>query len=68
MGEFGFWQTVQKLPENEAKVLFYETYFEDSNINRRLLIWSHGKIITKFRKKKMGEFGLGKVYENSPKI
>ena len=33
MGEFYFGQSVQKLAENKGKVLFYETYFEESNIN-----------------------------------
>ena len=33
MGEFGYGQSVQKLPENSGKVLFYETYFEESNCN-----------------------------------
>ena len=54
MGEFGFGQSVRKLPENYGKVLFYETNFEDSNINQKPLIWSHNKIITKFGKKKNG--------------
>ena len=49
-------------------MLFYKTYFEDSNINRNPLIWSKYKKITKFGKKKMREFGFGKVYENCPKI
>ena len=48
MGEFGFWQSVQNLTENYAKHFFYGTYFEESNINRKPLIWSKYKIITKF--------------------
>ena len=64
--EFGFGQSVRKLPENEAKVLFYETYFEESNINRKLLIWSNYKIIMKFRPKKWVSFVLEKVYEKCP--
>ena len=38
MGEFGFKQSLRKLLENLGKVLFYETYFEESNINRKSLI------------------------------
>ena len=52
MCEFGFEQSVQKLPENEEKVLFYETHIEESNINKKPLIWSHYKMITKSRPKK----------------
>ena len=48
MGEFGFGHSVRKLLENYGKVLFYETYFEESNINWKPLIWSQNKIITKF--------------------
>ena len=33
MGEFDFGQIVRKLPEIKEKVLFWETYFELSNIN-----------------------------------
>ena len=51
MGEFGFWQSVRKLLENEEKVLFYQTYFEGSNIKRKLLIWSYYKIKKKIEKK-----------------
>ena len=49
-------------------MLFYITYFEESNINRKPLIWSEDKIITKFGQKKMGELGFVKVYKNCPKI
>ena len=48
MGEFGFGQTVRKLPENKGKVLSQETFFEESNINRKPLILSKYKIITNF--------------------
>ena len=65
MGEFGFRQRVQKLPKNKGKVLFYETYFEQSNINRKPLIWSQDMIITKFGQEKKGEFG--KRYKNCTK-
>ena len=62
MGEFDFEQSVQKLYENYGKVLFYETYFEESNINQKPLIWSQDKIIEKFeKKKKIGKFGSQKL-------
>ena len=48
MRSSGFGQSVRKLPEILNKMLFYETYLEDSNINQKLLIWSQDKIITKF--------------------
>ena len=67
MGEFCFGQSVQKLPENLGKVLFYKTYIEESNINRKPLIWSLYKIITKFGPKKWVGFVLVKMYENCPK-
>ena len=49
-------------------MLFYETYFEESNINQKPLIWSKYKIITKFKQKKWARLVLGNVYENWPKI
>ena len=52
MGEFLFGQSVQKLPGNYGILFFYETYSEESNINRKLLIWSLDKIKTKFGPKK----------------
>ena len=48
MGEFGFAQSVRKLPENEGKVLFDKTHFGDSNIIRKQLIFSQDMITTKF--------------------
>ena len=48
MREYGFGQSVRKLLENKGKVLFYETYFQKSNINWKPLISSKYKIITKF--------------------
>ena len=48
MGEFYFGQSVRKLAENFGKVLFYETYFEEKNFNRKQVSWSHYKITTKF--------------------
>ena len=49
-------------------MLFYETYFEKSNINKKPLIWSRDKIITKFgKKKKMAEFDFGKIIRKLPK-
>ena len=68
MDEFGRGKSVRKLHENLGKVLFNETYFEESNNNKKPLIWSEHKIITKFGPKKIIEFGLGKVYKNCPKI
>ena len=56
MGEFSFGQSVRKLPENYGKVLFYETYYEESNINWKHLIWSQDKIVTKFGQKKWASF------------
>ena len=52
MGEFGFVHSVQKLSENKGKVLIYETYIEESNINRKSVILSKYKIIRKFGQKK----------------
>ena len=46
-GEFGFGQSVQKVPENYGKLLFCETYFEEWNITWEPLIWSDNEIITK---------------------
>ena len=68
MGAFGFGQSVRKQPEKEEKVLFYETYIKESNINRKPLIWSHDKKITKFGPKKWVSLVLGKKYETCPKI
>ena len=68
MRDFGFGQSVRKLPENYEKVLFYENYFEETNINRKPLIWSHDKIVMKYGPNKWVSFVLGKVYENYPKI
>ena len=49
-------------------MLFYETYFEEGNINWKPLIWSHYNIITNFGQKTWVSSVLGKVYENIPKI
>ena len=68
MGEFCFGKSSRKLPKNKARVLFYETYFEVGNINRKPHIRSHYKKITKFGPKKWVSLVLGKVYENRPKI
>ena len=38
IGEFGFGQSLQKLLENLGKMLFYKTYFQESNINWKPLI------------------------------
>ena len=68
MDDFGFGQSVQKLSENYGKVLFYETYFEESNINRKPLIQSRDKRVMKFRPKKWVSLVFDKVYENCLKI
>ena len=39
-GRLWFWEKCTKLHENEGKLLFDETYFEESNIKRKPLIWS----------------------------
>ena len=62
MGAFGFGQNVRKLPKNLEKVLFYETFFEEHNIDPKPLIWSNYKIIMKFGPKKGVSLVLGKVY------
>ena len=58
MGEFCFRQSVRKLIENYEKVLFYETFFEESKINWKPLIWSNYNIKRKFGQKIIGEFGF----------
>ena len=68
MGEFGIGQSVWKLSENKGKELFYETYIEESNINRKPLIWSKDKIITKFGQKKGPNLVFVKAYKNCRKI
>ena len=68
MGAFGFWQSVQKLPANYEKMLFYETNFEESNVNQKPLILCHNKIVKKFGPKKWMSLVFGEVYENCPKI
>ena len=48
-------------------MLFDETYFEESNINQKPLIWSQDKIIPKFGPtKKMGEFCFGQSVQKLP--
>ena len=49
-------------------MLFYETYFEESNINRKPLICPQDKIIKKFGQKKWVTLVLGIVYKRCPKI
>ena len=57
-------KTARKL----RKRVFYETYFEESNINQKPLIWFNYKIITKFGPKKWTSLVFGNVYENCLKI
>ena len=68
MSESGFGQSVRKLSENYRKMLFYETYFEESLINQKPLIWSKDKILTKLGQTKWASLALEKVYENCTKI
>ena len=67
MGEFSFGHSVRKLHGNYGKVLFTKTYIEVKNINRKPLIWSKYKIITKYGPKKWVSLVFGKVHENCPK-
>ena len=68
MDEFGFGQSIRKLPENLETMLFYETYIEESNINRKPFIWCLDKIVINFAPIQWVSCVLGKVYENCPKI
>ena len=49
-------------------MLFYETYFEESNVDQKCLIWSQYKIIMKLGQKKSAGMAFRKVYKNYPKI
>ena len=42
-------------------MLFDKTYFEESNINQKPLIWSQDKIIPKFRQKNQRDWFLKSV-------
>ena len=68
MGWSGFGKEYKNCPKIKKKVLFYETNFEESNINRKPLIWSDDKLVMKFGPKKWVSLVLGKVHENCPKI
>ena len=68
MGEFGFAQSLRKQNENEGKMLLDKTYYEESNINRKPLIWSQDKIITKFGQKKWARLVLAKVCDICSKV
>ena len=50
------------------KKLFYETYFEESNINRKPFIWFYDKIITKFGPKNRRVWFWAKCTKTAPKI
>ena len=63
-----FWAKRTKTDRKLGKVLFDESYFEDSNTNWKPLIWSKDKIITKFGQKIWVSLVLGKVYKNFQKI
>ena len=43
----------------KEKILFYETYFKERNINQKPLISSQDIIIMKFGQKQLGEFSFG---------
>ena len=49
-------------------MLFNKTYFKESNINGKPLIWSQDKIIQKFGKKICESLVFGKVYKNCPNV
>ena len=49
-------------------MLFYETNYEESNINRKHFIWSQDKIITKFGQKNWATSVLAKLYETAQKL
>ena len=44
-------------------MLFYKTYFEESNVNLKPIIWSKYYIITKFGQKLWASLVIGKVYK-----
>ena len=48
MGELVFGEVYENCPKIKEKVLFYEAYFEESNINLKQLIWPKYKKILKF--------------------
>ena len=66
MHEFASGQSVRKLHENKRKVFFYKTYFEESNINRKPLICSEDKIITKLGQKILVSFAFGQSVRKLP--
>ena len=47
-------------------MLFYETYFEESNIKHKPFIWSQDRIKKKFGQEK-GDFGFGQSAQKLPK-
>ena len=63
-----FWAKCTETAQNyKKKILFYETYLEDSNIYQKPFIWFQDKIIMEFGQKKMGEFGFGQNERKRPK-
>ena len=50
-GRVWIWAKCTKPNRKLRKMLFDETYFEESNINKKPLICSQDKIITKFKQK-----------------
>ena len=58
----------KKTAQNYGKMLLDKTYFEESNINRKPLIWSQDKIILKFRQKNERDWFLGKCTKTTQKL
>ena len=65
--QVGAWAKCTKTTQKIRKSVIYGTYFEQGNINRKPLIQSEDMIITKFRQKKIGEFGFWKSLRKLPK-
>ena len=71
MGSFLLGKVYENCPKIKNKCYFTklnETYFEESNIDRKPPIWAQDNIITKFGKKKNWLVWFGKEYENCTKI
>ena len=66
MGDFCFGQSIRKLSKNKGKVLFYDTYFEESKYQPEttylIKISDNNEIWTK----KWVSLVLDKVYKNCP--
>ena len=64
MSDFGFGKVFENCVKNMQNMLLYESYFEQSNINQKPLIWSKLKTVMKFGPKKWVSLVLEKEYEN----